>query len=305
MRLLVIGASGFIGRYILSLAKERGYLVLGTQFSAGRADLIKFNLLTDRIADIIPKSFFETNEQICGVICSAISKIDQCWINREQSYKINVINTIRLLNDFKRLGIRAVFLSSEQVYDGKRGYYDESIPPSPVNEYGRQKAEIESYINSNLPRDIVLRLSMIIGDDPAEKHLLAQWYSWVLDNKPITCIEGQVFSPTYVKDVAKGTIEALNKNLNGLYNLTNPEFFAREELARQFLITLNKDKEINIVIKPQEEFGFPERRSLKSYLDGSKFNKTIGMCFTPVKEIFSAFISNAGWKIKWDARKYY
>lgn len=303
MRLLIIGASGFIGRYIVSLAKERGYLVLGTQFSAGQPDLITFSLLTDRIIDVIPKEFLKTDEETSAVICSAISKIDQCWINRDQSYKINVINTIRLLNDLKGLGIRAVFLSSEQVYDGKRGYYDESILPSPVNEYGRQKAEIESYITSNLPQDLVLRLSMIIGDDPTEKHLLAQWYSWVLENKPITCIEGQVFSPTYVKDVARGTIEALSKNLNGLYNLANPEFFAREELARQFLIALNKDKEVKIVIKPQEEFGFPERRSLKTYLDGSKFNKAVGMCFTPVREIFSAFIANARQKIRLDARK--
>lgn len=303
MRLLVIGASGFIGRYILSLAKEKGYLVLGTQFSAGQPDLITFNLLTDRIMDVIPKEFLKTDEETFAVICSAISKIDQCWINREQSYKINVINTICLLNDLKGLGIRAVFLSSEQVYDGKRGYYDESMLPSPVNEYGRQKAEIESCITSNLPQDLILRLSMIIGDDPTEKHLLAQWYSWVLENKPITCIEGQVFSPTYVKDVARGTIEALSKNLNGLYNLANPEFFAREELARQFLVTLNKDKEIKIVIKPQEEFGFPERRSMKTYLDGSKFNKAVGMCFTPVREIFGAFIANARQKIRLDARK--
>lgn len=287
MRFLIIGASGFIGRHIFSFAKEKGHQVLGTQFSARRSNLVSFNLLTDRIADLLPEAFLESNDQICAVICAAIPKIDLCCKNRDISYKVNVVNTIRLLEDLKGLGIKTAFLSSEAVYDGKRGYYDESIQPSPINEYGRQKAEMEAYIITHLPQDLVIRLSVIVGDEPTEPHLLSQWYEWIRNGKPIACIAGQIFSPTYVKDVARGVIESFYKQLSGLYNLANSEFFAREELAHQFLVAL--DRKAEIVVKPVEEFGFPERRSMKTYLDSSKFNKAADMRFTPMREVFSSF----------------
>lgn len=290
MKLLIIGASGFIGRHLYAETKYRGYKVLGTQFSAKFNNHISFNLLNDRISDVLSSAFLQGNETICAVICSAISKIEFCSKNRELTYQVNVENTIRLLEDLHILGIKSVFLSSDAVYDGQRGYYNENIACSPLNEYGRQKAEVENYILKHAPVDLVLRLSKVVGDNLKESHLFSEWYQCRQLGKPIVQFKGQIFSPTYVKDIAQGILFSMEKGLTGLYNMANSEFFSRDELARQFIIAFGG--QVNIMNMPEETFGFSEGRAKKTYLDSTKFNKAVGMRFTSMQEVFSLSIKN-------------
>jgi dTDP-4-dehydrorhamnose reductase len=208
------------------------------------------------------------------------------------TYQVNVTNTIQLLRDLNNLGIKSVYLSSDAVFDGQRGYYDETIVCTPVNEYGRQKAEVEKYIINNAPADLVLRLSKVVGDQPDEPHLLSEWYQCIQSGKPIRHFDGQVLSPTYVRDIVKGILLSLQKGLNGLYNMANGEFFSREELARQFMFALGKQVE-NLTL-PEETFGFSEARAKKTYLDSTKFNKTVGMRFASMREVFQLFMDNTG-----------
>jgi len=290
VKLIVFGASGFIGHYIFSLAKEKGYNVIGTQSSNKSTELIKFDFLTDSIIDVIPQSFLETDEPVCAVICAAMCKINTCFYEREYTYNVNVINTIKLIKDLNYYGIKSAFLSSDYVYDGIRGYYDESIPPCPVTEYGRHKAEVEKFILNDRASNLILRLGMNFGDEYIPgKHPLADWYKLVCEDKPIACIDGQLLAPTYVKDTASGIIIALEKNFTGLYNLVNSEFFYRDELVRQFLYKLNINHDI--IVKPLEEFGFPEKRPLKTYLDGAKFRREAGFVFASMKEVFERFLA--------------
>ena len=289
MRLLIIGASGFIGRHLFVQAKARGIVSLGTHYRHRQQGLVCFNLLSDSIENVVPSLFIDTNDIVYGVICSAVTNIDQCFSERKTSYKINVENTIRLIDEFKRLDIIPVFLSSDYVYDGKMGGYNEIIPPCPSTDYGFQKAEIEKYIQSHSSNGIVLRLSVTIGSDPSESHLLTQWYGWLEQGRPITCIKGQIFSPTYVNDVAYGIITTCEKNMKGLYNVTNPEFFSREELARQFINELGINEEV--LTKDSSEFNFLEDRPMKTYLDSTKFRKFANMQFTSAREVIKIFAS--------------
>lgn len=287
IQLLIIGASGFIGSHLYKLAVEKGHKVIGTYSKTEKPNLIKFDLLSDRITDVFEPNIFK-NDEVFAIICSAIPKIDRCYIEKDLSFRLNVTNTIRMIEDLNKVKIKCIFLSSEAVYDGLQGYYDETMLPTPVNEYGRQKAEVEEYILDNCNHNLILRLSMIVGDDPRENHLFAQWYKWMRTNQPITCIADQVFAPTFVDDVADGILKALDKGLSGLYNLANSEFFAREELAKQFVYALNGTT--NITSLPIPSFNFPERRSLKTYLDGTKFRNAVEMNFTSMREVFRNFI---------------
>lgn len=290
MKFLIIGASGFVGRHLLAYVKSEGYDVIGTQSHSLYPRLITFNLLEHRIKDRVAPDFFDTNHQIFAVICVAISQIDRCFLEREISHKINVDNTIRLIDDLTKKNVKPIFLSSDNVYDGRLGFYNEHHKPNPINEYGRQKVKVESYIKQNIPKGLVLRLSKIVGDDPSEHHLFSEWYKLVEKNQPIICIEKQIFSPTFVKDVASGIVLSCKKGLLGLYNMANPEFFQRGELARQFILMLGK--KVDIISKPQSEFKFSDKRPEKTYLDSSKFMKVTGMKFTPMGEALNIFIQN-------------
>ncbi|MBC8232338.1 sugar nucleotide-binding protein [bacterium] len=287
MKFLVIGASGFIGSHVLAYAKSRGFEALGTQSRARHPGLVTFDILHHRIGDCIPSSFLEGGAPIFGVICIKFGTMDSYAQNPELSYKVEVEKTILLIEDLIALGVKPIYLSSSYVFDGSVGYYNEDYPHSPVSVYGRQKAEVEKFLQSRSQDTLVLRLDKNVGSNPSEVHLFSEWYQWMTENRPITCIEGQILSPTFVGDVAKGVVLSCQQGLSGLYNLANSEFFLRDELARQFALAF--DREAKIVSKPQAEFGFLDRRPLKSYLDSSRFVKATGMCYTSMREVFNTF----------------
>lgn len=287
MKLIIVGASGYVGRYIFSIARAKGYETVGTRFRSSNPDLVQFDMLTQNIMDIIPAHFISGNEPVYAVVCSSDCNINSCYVNREASYYINVVKTIELLEKLIHAGIKPVFLSTEFVYNGALGYYDESIPPCPNTEYGSQKVAVENYIQSHLPDCLIYRLSKIVSDEPSDHQFFADIYHKLRNNVPIECIQGQLFSPTDVRDVAQAIFSGLEFKLQGLYHVTNPEFFPREELARQFLISLHR--EVDIIVKPVEEFGFPESRPMKTYLNGARFVKKTGMHFTSMKDVIERF----------------
>ena len=291
MNLLIIGASGFIGGNVLAHARRAGLRAAGTSFSAQRPGLLRFDMLRDDIRPVIPRDFLE-GAGACAVLCSAVSRIDACWAERERSYALNVLGTIKTLAALKELGIKTAFLSSEAVFDGERGYYNEDSPTSPVNEYGKYKVAVEKYMLSDFPESLILRLSMVVADTPGEDHLFAHWHDQISQGQPLVCIAGQIFSPTFVGDVARGIVTALGMDLRGLHHLSNSEYFQREELARQFLYAAGAKSAV--VVKPLAEFNFPEPRALKTYLDGSRFARTADIRFTSMREVIAALMLRTG-----------
>lgn len=290
MKLIVVGASGLIGKAIMNVAREKGIEAIGTRYVSCNDDLIQFDLIHSRLIDVLPSGFVNSKCPTFAVICSAESKIDKCFLNKEYSYKLNVTKTIELLKELNSIDIKFIFLSSDFVFDGINGYYDEGIEPSPKTEYGKQKAEVERYISSYMPDSLIFRLSKIVSDNPLEGHFFSEIYKKLVENKPIECIEGQIFSPTYVNDVSRSALLALEMNLKGLYHVSNTEFFSREELTKQLMIILNRHN--SITVKPLDHFPFQDTRSLKTYLDGSKFIKDTGISFTSMKYVMKRFAEN-------------
>lgn len=287
MRILFIGASGFVGRHALAAARQAGWEALGTQSGRRHPDLLTFDLLTDRIADRLPADWRAGRHPAWGIVCASVRQVDECFRNRERSHRINVEGTVRLIEDLLALGIRPLFISTSWVFDGVEGYYVETHPRGAVCEYGRQKAEVETWLEREHPDLPVLRLDKIVGDDPAEDHLFTEWLGWLQAGRPLQCIAGQIMSPTFVKDIGPAILSACTRSLTGLYHAANPEFFTRDELARQFLAILGRPGEI--VCRPQEDFHFADPRPQKTYLDASKFLAATGMRFTTMRAVIRAF----------------
>lgn len=292
MKFLIIGASGFIGRNFLALVHSLGFEAVGTQSKTREEGLIPFSLLHDRIVDCVGRSFFEGEGRVCVIICSVVSSIDQCLSDREMSHHVYVEQTIQLIEDIRAFGCKPVYLSSCFVFDGTIGYYNEDSPVSPVNEYARQKVEVEQYVQEHVPDAFIARLEKVVDDQPSGRQLFAQWHKSLEAGEPIVCIEGSLLSPTYVGDVARGLFLACERELAGVHHVSNSEFFYRDELARQFCHAMGQAP--NVIARPLEEFDFRERRPLKSYLDGSRFAQLTGLRFTPMREVFRSFLKESG-----------
>lgn len=285
MRFLVVGASGLVGGTLFSLLERLGRPTLGTQAAMRRPGLTGFDLKDDRIADKVDPAFLSAGA--VAVICASICQIDRCRREGDAARVVNVGHTIRLADDLRARGVKTVFVSSGYVFDGARGYYAEEHARRPICEYGRHKQAVEDHLLARDPEALILRLDKVVADDPAREHLFTEWHRWLAAGKPITCIQGQVFSPTLAGDVARAVVRAAELGLRGVYHVANPEFFAREELARQFAWALDRDPVI--VSRPQSDFAFDDPRPEKTYLDATKFSRAADFRFTSMREAFLSF----------------
>ena len=288
MRFLVIGASGFVGWHVLTHVRALGYEALGTASSQTAGGLLPFDLTRDRIEERVPASWWGRGGLAIGVIASAVTQIDRCAQELQLARQVNVDGTIRLINDLVGCGVKPIYLSSSFVFDGSLGYYPDDFPHSPISEYGRHKSEVERYMRERVAEGLTLRLDKIVGDDPAERHLFSEWWGWITSGRPILCIDGQVISPTLVDDIARAVVRGCERGLRGVLNAANPEFFSREELARQFLAAVGREAEV--VCQSQEALGFQDLRPLRSYLDSSQFVGATGMRWTPMRQVFTRFM---------------
>lgn len=290
INLLIVGASGFIGSHVFNGGRKKGFNVIGTQFSSTKPELLPFNLLKDNIGEILPNHFMNKQNDV-AVICSAISRMNRCFLEPEFTRELNVIKTINLIKSLRECNYRIIFLSTDTVFDGVDGHYKEEDKTNPLNEYGRQKVEVEKFILSTGQVDTIVRLGAAVGCDLNSRHLFSDWYRKIINNEPFEeCIRGMLISPTHVKDIANAILIIAAKKLKGIYHIANPECFERAELARLFLKELGR--KTTVVEKDLNEFNFYEKRPIKISLDSTKFREETKMKFRSMLTSIHIFRQN-------------
>ncbi|MEX0741388.1 MAG: sugar nucleotide-binding protein, partial [Phycisphaeraceae bacterium] len=131
MRVLLTGASGQLGGYLLRELQERGEQVFAW---SGRQDVD----LTDGAA---VRQAFERVHPGVVLHTAAMSKPSDCYAHPDQAQRVNVVATERLTELADAAGARMIFTSTDLVFDGEQGMYREEDPPNPLCVYGRTKVE--------------------------------------------------------------------------------------------------------------------------------------------------------------------
>lgn len=288
--ILLIGASGFIGRHIYRLCRQNSIAVTGTSTGDRDAEgFIKFRMGEDNPCDL-SGVFDGSGYNNAVIIAGAITSLDECCRDEKKSNLVNVYGTKQIIDFFNDRGIKTVFLSSDCVFDGKSGGYTENSPTSPLCVYGRQKAEIEKYILSNGADNLVFRLSKQYDTAADNRHLLSDLYQSAMSGK-VRCIDGLKFNPTYVEDTARCILKGIEKNLSGVYNLAAPESYTRYDIADFFVKELGTGKVV-ITNEPLENFNFNEERALDMSMDTGKIQAALGHEFCDIKSGIKKFVSN-------------
>jgi len=291
LKFLIVGASGFVGQAVYRYLQKNGHEVVGTKSKSTMPGLITFDLLKHRILDCVTDSFFTSDEPVMSVICAGVPQIDRCHKERQFTHEVNVVTTIKLIEELENLNSQTVFLSSNFVFDGNIGNYRDDHPRNPISEYGRHKEEVERFVEAYSPGTLVMRMDKLVGDHPNDQQMFSEWYGWIKDGKPIMCISDQSFAPTYVKDVGRAVEISCQMGLTGIYNVSNSELFSRIELAERFIKTIGIDADI--ISMPQSEFGFLDFRPDKGNLDASRFTSISQIKFTPIQDVLDIFACKA------------
>ncbi len=281
MNSVVIGASGKIGKYFFS-NKQKDLLLTYNKNKLKNG--IKFDVLKDNIADLIKKKNISK-----VVILSAYSDPDFCKKNKELSERLNVIKTKKLISCLIKKKIYFIFFSTEFVFDGKIGKYNENHKPKPINLYGKQKLEIEKYINKNTKNFCIFRIAKTYGDDLNDNTLISDFINRSKKkNSKIFAATDQKFSPLFSRDLVKITKLFLKKEIRGTFNVGGPKGYSRYNLYRKFNNLISKNKRLNkikIIKSKLNNFKFTDKRPKDVSFNIRKLKKNINFELTNIEDM--------------------
>jgi len=277
-KIIILGASGLVGRYLFDYLKKSGKEVVGTYNKNEKAGLFYFDI-TDSPIETLP-----IKDADYVIICSGIVKIDECKKDIDNSEKVNVIAIKRVIKEFSKKDIIPVFISGAIVFDGVGDYKEEDIR-NPANEYGKQKKEIEDYLMDNYKNYLIIRLGKVFGFKDKESDF-ATWINKYNNGEEIPCIYDEDLSLTSAEDIAKGITILLEKNKRGIFHIDSGVHKSRFEFAIDFFNFL-KLKDAKIIRKSVKDFNFLEKRAKNQFLDSSKFIKETNFKFTPLENSYT------------------
>jgi dTDP-4-dehydrorhamnose reductase len=278
-KVLVTGVNGLLGQAIMSLFKRESDFEL-IQSSVEDEPFIDLGLEYVKL-DITNKDEVKkiTSKILPDVIinCAAFTNVDKCETEREQCWKLNVDAVKNLIIASRPNNIKIVHYSTDYIFDGKNGPYKEDSIPNPISFYGRSKLASENALTISGVNSIIIRTMVLYGTGIKIKPNFALWMIDMLShNNPINIADDMIGNCTIIDDLAYGTLKAVEKNVNGIFNITGADILSRFDFAmilcdvfkfNKSLVSRIKTKSLNqpaqrplnsglITFKAQTELGF-------------------------------------------------
>jgi dTDP-4-dehydrorhamnose reductase len=188
---LIVGGESIIGQCLCDHLKQMGRKVIyTTRRRRSQKENSIYLDLEDNIDHWVPPRGIKT-----AFFCAAATSMEFCEKNINATRKINVVNTIKIIETLSQKKIPVVFLSSNQVFDGVSPYPGETSFTMPETEYGCQKLEVEERLkNIELNHSIVRATKIIYPNYP----LFNNWISSLNQGIPIYPFNDLFFSPVLI-----------------------------------------------------------------------------------------------------------
>jgi dTDP-4-dehydrorhamnose reductase len=234
MKILILGSDGMLGHVVKTYFEEKGHEIVCTNRNDKESNL-----------------YFD--------ITNSISGIDKIVENVKPEVLINCIGILNkvaeehkalaiLINSYlphyldelsAKAGFKLIHVSTDCVFDGKVGGYDEYSIPNETNMYGRSKA-LGEVIND---RSVTLRTS-IVGPDINKNGVgLFQWF--MTQEGEVGGYDNVIWTGVTTMWFARCMEIAIEKNLTGLHHCVNNETISKYDLITLFKKYFDKDIIIN------------------------------------------------------------
>ncbi|WP_409341798.1 SDR family oxidoreductase [Paenibacillus sp. MBLB4367] len=239
MRILVLGGRGMAGHMLIDyLRRETGHDVRYTTRDASDAQGICLDA-----ADL--PSVEKLLEQLRpDAVINAIGMLNEhAASNEEEAFYVNGLLPHHLRRLVERNGGKLVHISTDCVFSGERGDYEEGDLPDGTSVYARSKAmgEVRS------PLHLTIRTS-IIGPEIRDNGI--GLFAWFMKQKGV--VKGYtrvMWNGVTTLQLAKSAVRMLEGGVTGLYHLTAADKASKCELLRMFQAAFDKE---DVTIVPDD-----------------------------------------------------
>lgn len=267
-KLLITGASGFLGWHLCQLAKQE-WDIYGTYLSHPleipgmkilQANLTSFQELKRIFNDVKPEAVIHT---------AAHSQPNFCQTHPEESHAINVTASCNIAGLCADNSIPCAFTSTDLVFDGLNAPYRETDAVCPVNLYGEQKAIAEAGMLERYPMTAVCRMPLMFGAaTPTAKSFIQPFIQTLEAEKELNLFIDEFRTPVSGTTAAKGLLLALEK-VNGIIHLGGKERISRYDFG-QILVEVFQLPATRLKSCRQQDVKMAAPRPIDVSLDSSK-----------------------------------
>jgi dTDP-4-dehydrorhamnose reductase len=266
-RILITGSNGMLGQRAVQFYSSKENIELLTTSVEEKSVINSVEYISSDIKnrDSIKKVIYDYCPDFI-VHTAAFTNVDLSEKLREEAWKINVKGVEYISEAARAIDAHIIHISTDYIFDGKNGPYDENAIPDPVGYYGRTKLASENTLKISGTFFTILRTNVLYGIAPNSRPDFVRWVINSLRNKQIIrIVKDQINNPTFIDDLVQGINKVIEFRKTGIYNISGQEFLSRFDFTLRIAEFFNLNKNL---ISPiiTEELKQPARRPLKSGL---------------------------------------
>ncbi|MEJ2103033.1 MAG: dTDP-4-dehydrorhamnose reductase [Ignavibacteriaceae bacterium] len=266
-RIIVTGSNGMLGqRTVEFYSANENVELLATSVEEksviGSVDYVQCDI---KSRESIKKVIYDYCPDFI-VHTAAFTNVDLSEKMREEAWRINVKGVEYLAEAARAIDAQMIHISTDYIFDGKYGPYNENDSPNPIGYYGRTKLASENALRISGTLFTILRTNVLYGIAQNSRPDFVRWVVNSLSKKEkIRIVKDQINNPTFIDDLVQAINKIIDFKKTGVYNIGGKEFLSRLEFTNRIADFFNLNKNLITPITT-EELNQPARRPLNSGL---------------------------------------
>lgn len=263
-KILLTGSNGLLGQKLVELiSSDSNYELIAT--SRGENRLSNTTGYVYHSLDIADKDdvdrIMELFKPDYVINSAAMTNVDQCESHKDECWQLNVRAVEYLVEACQRHKSFLLHLSTDFIFDGESGPYDEEAAPKPISYYGSSKLAAERTLMKSKIRWSIARTVLVYGiaEDMSRTNIVLWVRKSLEDKKTIQVVNDQWRTPTLAEDLAEGCFLIVKKEAEGIFNISGKDFLSPYQMAIKTADFFGLDKSY-IVETDSTKFTQPAKR---------------------------------------------
>ena len=274
-KILLIGVSGQVGRALYDKLNA-DYEVFGTYWRRP----VPFGRHLNIAEKIEVENLFAEIKPNIVVLCGALTNVELCETDQALAELINITGTRNVVEEVRKYKSKAIFFSTDYIFDGKNGPYSEDSPPNPISCYGETKLSGEELVRT-LPSHLIIRTTGVFSFEEKGQNFAMQVIKNCLSNKEMRVPDDQIANPILAENLADCVAELIEKE--GVYNISGKTLLSRYDFALIIAKVFLLDKNLIIPV-PTSSLNQKARRPLNGGLKIDKIEADLATKLLSVEE---------------------
>lgn len=241
-RVFITGGSGLLALNWAMTIRDQSEVILGIHdreinilgFKTKRVDLESLANLIRELEIMQPDIIIHT---------AGLTNVEQCEADPELAKQINVKLATNVAKACAKLNLPLVHISTDHLFNGLAAFIDEDHSISPVNIYGKTKAEAEHQVLDVYPEALVVRTNFYGWGTSYRRSFSDTVIENLRASKELTLFKDVTYTPIHAEAVTKSVHDLINLKAVGLFHIVGDDRLSKHEfglkLANEFNLNTN------------------------------------------------------------------